>query len=83
MGLNARQRNMAPIYVSKSLYGQLQHILVVKLPPAEELDSELTNNTTYFLGGRREVVDITTVQCLVGRVPLNNDWVIIDYRPYG
>lgn len=28
--------------------------------------------------GRTEVVDITSVQCLIGRVPVGSQWAIID-----
>lgn len=99
---NARKRNTVPHYEPVAFYGQLQHILVVRLPPAPELDPEspeLLSDTIYILAaihrcettmtnsmgfpiytkmGRTEVVDITSVQCLVGRVPVSNYWVIID-----
>ncbi|KAJ6559311.1 hypothetical protein B0H10DRAFT_1845888 [Mycena sp. CBHHK59/15] len=92
----------------KTFYGQLQHIFVVKIPRAWEL--QLTEETTLILvairtcevnthndldmhyyqkDGRLEVVDMTSVQCLVGRFKTTNGkhWVIVDRsgnlaRPY-
>ncbi|KAF8344425.1 hypothetical protein F5887DRAFT_971113 [Amanita rubescens] len=96
---NARKRRKAPHYEIADFYGQLEHILVVQLPRAPELDPALQSDTTYILAaihrcevdmtnsmgfpvyskmGRKEVVDITTVQCLVGRAQTGNNWVIID-----
>jgi hypothetical protein len=101
--IHENRRNLAPEFsdTPTPFFGQLQHILVVRLPPAQELDHELRSESTYILAsihsgkieavnsmgmpvysrmGRTEVVDITCVQCLVGRVPTgqNNQWVIID-----
>ena len=49
---NAHLRRAAPDWEEKPFYGQLKHILVVKLPPAPELDLEddsLRAETTYLL----------------------------------
>lgn len=88
---------MAPHFVPKSFYGQLQHILVIRMPASPQLG--LANPETLILGsiltckithsndldmhfysehGRTEVVDITTIQCLVGRFEDRKEWVIID-----
>jgi hypothetical protein len=102
--LNERYRNRPPLYAQEptAFFGQLLHILVVRLPPACELDrrdTALQSETTYILAavhrcvvsarnsmdmpvydkmGRIEVVDITSVQCLIGRVPVGTNWAIID-----
>ena len=76
-------------------FGQLNHILVLELPPAPQLD--LTEPTTLILAliqkvnvvlkdsiysykefGVEEVVDLKTVQCVVGRVKNRGEWAIID-----
>ena len=49
---NAHLRRAAPDWEEKIFYGQLKHILVLKLPPAPELDLEddsLCAETTYLL----------------------------------
>ena len=101
--INQNRQNMPAEYLDTptAFFGQLQHIIVVQLPPAQELDPNLISPSTYILAaihtceveaqnsmgmpvyskmGRTEVVDITSVQCLIGRVPTgrNNQWVIID-----
>ena len=80
-----------------TFYGQLQHIFVVKMPPACQLgvskpeilifgailtcDIEGKNDLDmnyYKIYGRTEVVDIMTVQCLMGHVKDHGSWIIID-----
>ncbi|KAJ7029445.1 hypothetical protein C8F04DRAFT_962791 [Mycena alexandri] len=96
---NTRRARLAPRYTLETFFGQLQHIFVVKLPPAAEL--ELTEETTIFLAavteckftarnsldmhyyrleGPLQIVDIKSVQCLVGRVKTTDqkNWVVID-----
>ncbi|TEB06226.1 hypothetical protein FA13DRAFT_1654378 [Coprinellus micaceus] len=97
--LNERYPNRPPLYADEptAFFGQLLHILVVRLPPAQI--TALRSETTYILAavhrcvvsarnsmdmpiydrmGRIEVVDITSVQCLIGRVPVGTQWAIID-----
>ncbi|KAF9058462.1 hypothetical protein BDP27DRAFT_1241042, partial [Rhodocollybia butyracea] len=90
--LNTRRRRVQPVYQKQSFYGQLQHILVVTLPAAEELG--LNSQTTFVLAaihrcqvqgtshngaayyeqmGALEVVDMSAVQCLIGRIEAVND----------
>ncbi|KAJ3925902.1 MAG: hypothetical protein NXY57DRAFT_1051582 [Lentinula lateritia] len=77
--INARHRRVAPIYEKCSFYGQLKHILVVGLSAAEELG--LLSETTFILAaidisgapyyewmGTLEVVDMSVIQCLIGRI---------------
>ncbi|KAJ3931913.1 MAG: hypothetical protein NXY57DRAFT_1048699 [Lentinula lateritia] len=77
--INARHQRVAPIYEKCSFYGQLKHILVVGLSAAEELG--LLSETTFILAaidisgapyyermGTLEVVDMSVIQCLVGRI---------------
>ncbi|KAF9070517.1 hypothetical protein BDP27DRAFT_1220576, partial [Rhodocollybia butyracea] len=85
-------RRVQPVYQKQSFYGQLQHILVVTLPAAEELG--LNSQTTFVLAaihrcqvqatshsgaayyeqmGALEVVDMSAVQCLIGRIEAVND----------
>ena len=92
MDKNARSSRRAPEFVPETFYGQLQHIFVVKMPQLLGgetliLGSILTCNIEekneldmhhYKMHGRTEVVDITTVQCLVGRIKDRGSWTIID-----
>ena len=102
--LNERYPNRPPLYADEptAFFGQLLHIVVVRLPPARELsprDTSLRSETTYILAvvnrcvitarnsmdmpiydrmGRIEAVDITSIQCLIGRIPVGAQWAIID-----
>ncbi|KAJ7804467.1 hypothetical protein B0H14DRAFT_2383690, partial [Mycena olivaceomarginata] len=104
----ARSARRAPSLKPQDFFGQLQHIFVVKLPPADDLD--LTKETTLILAavteckitakndldmhyyreeGPLQIVDITTLQCVVGRVQTTDKkhWAILDHsgsaaRPY-
>ena len=104
VNINENRHTVAPEYsdTPTAFFGQLLHILVVRLPPASSLDPQdpsLLAETTYILAavkrceieaqnsmempiyrrmGRTEVVDMTCVQCLVGRVPTSAGWAIID-----
>lgn len=97
MDQNAAYRKRKPQFEIERFYGQLQNILVVKLPAARVLGLKVpttlilagirccpvvATNTLempfYTNPGRFEVVDITSVQCLVGRIQVGNLWAIID-----
>ncbi len=93
---HARCRGKTPDFKEKVFFAQLNHILVLELPPAPQLD--LTEPTTLILAliqevnvtlrdgiysykefGAEEVVDLKTVQCVVGRVKDRGEWAIIDW----
>jgi hypothetical protein len=87
-------------FETRTYFGQLLNILVVRLPANEELglkedqililalidqckaelDHDYGNLNLYSYKdmGPEEVVDVTCVQCLVGRVASGGKWVIID-----
>jgi len=92
---HARCRGKTPDFKEKVFFAQLNHILVLELPPAPQLD--LTEPITLILAliqevnvtlrdgiysykefGAEEVVDLKTVQCVVGRVKDRGEWAIID-----
>jgi hypothetical protein len=88
---------MQPTFEVRPYFGQLENILVVRLPATSQLDLN-TGSTLILAGirqcevdatnsmgmpfyskmGRFEVVDITCVQCLVGRIRNDKRWAIID-----
>ncbi|KAG2024168.1 hypothetical protein CC2G_015286 [Coprinopsis cinerea AmutBmut pab1-1] len=102
--MNEKRPNLPPQYAETptAFFGQLLHIFVVRLPPAQELDREdplLRHPSLYILAaihrcevdarnsmdmpsyknmGRTEVVDMTTVQCLIARLKVGDRWVIMD-----
>jgi len=85
----------------RTFYGQLQHIIVLRLDPSDVLglleptsvilaairnctlepndaQSDTLDIHYYTQNGRLEAVDITCVQCAVGRVKDRGRWAIID-----
>ncbi|KAH6880950.1 hypothetical protein BKA70DRAFT_1391158 [Coprinopsis sp. MPI-PUGE-AT-0042] len=83
---HANQRRRKPEYELKTCYGQLEHIFCILFILAAIRGCVLTNKTIpgldihfYANLGALEVVDITTIQALVGRVPDgSHGWAIID-----
>ncbi|KAJ6592451.1 hypothetical protein B0H19DRAFT_1204792 [Mycena capillaripes] len=80
--VNARRARLAPKFELVTFYGQLQNIFVITAK--NDLDMHY-----YQKNGPVEVVDITTIQCLVGRMKTtdNRHWVLLDRsgtlaRPY-
>ncbi|THU85150.1 hypothetical protein K435DRAFT_686143 [Dendrothele bispora CBS 962.96] len=87
---NAKNRRAEIQEEKQTFFGCLQHIFVVDLPAASELGLE--KQTTFILAGIEqfnfsyysklaplEVLDITCIQCLVGRVVAGpSQWAIID-----
>ena len=51
----------------QNFFGQLNHILLLELPSSQQLN---------FSGD--EVVDLSTLQCVVGRLQDRDKWAIID-----
>ena len=46
----------------------------------KNVKAALTDNIYYYKGsGVNEVVDLTTVQCVVGRIQDRDEWAIIDW----
>jgi hypothetical protein len=93
--IHANNRRLAPKFEVQTFSGQLENILVVRLPATPQLALD-TGSTLILAGirqcvnainsmglfyskmGRFEVVDMTCVQCLVGRVENDKRWAIID-----
>ncbi|KAF6758291.1 hypothetical protein DFP72DRAFT_807899 [Ephemerocybe angulata] len=96
---NARKARGKPELVSKTSYGQLNYVFLIKLPPAidlgimdatyialaaiSECDKPVQHSSgldihVYTKLRASEVVDIATVQALVGRVWWRNKWSIFD-----
>jgi hypothetical protein len=96
---HTRNRHRRPSYETRSYYGQLQHLVTIRLPAAAQYG--LFEPTLFALGairrcdtgkfsnalevpmyeqyGEFEVVDLSTLQCLVGRVKVNEHlWAVID-----
>ncbi|KAJ7716634.1 hypothetical protein B0H16DRAFT_1469994 [Mycena metata] len=85
-----RKRKREPEFELKTYYGQLTHIYRVHFPQKCKA-MHIEDETTYILAAIRnyihfysrygglDVIDITSVQCLIGRVKdLSDDWAIID-----
>ncbi len=97
---NARYRQRPVILEQKTFYGQLRHILVIKLGPVPSASPPQLHPSTLMLGavrrcviesdhhdldihyykrfGALEIIDISTIQCLVGRVQDRGRFAIID-----
>lgn len=97
---NARFRNRPETLEQQTFFGQLQHIVLVRLEAPDALRLDSSENIIlaairncndprkrgnldihyYSQEGRLEVVDMTCVQCLVGRFRTldNTKWAIID-----
>ncbi|KAK0221124.1 hypothetical protein EDD85DRAFT_960290 [Armillaria nabsnona] len=93
---NARRPRLAPSYYMKTFYGQLQNIIVIRIPATMDLGldepqvlllaviQQCMVDATNTLGwsfytkmGLMEVVDMTCVQCLVGRVPTSGGQMVL------
>jgi hypothetical protein len=95
----ARLKKKKPFLELKTFYGQIQHVILVKMPATQDLslsepdtlvlasirNCDVVEKRTNGLGmryykkeGYTEVVDIGTIQCLVGRIFDRNWWTIID-----
>jgi hypothetical protein len=94
----ARQRRKTPKLELKTFYGQIQHIILVRLPATQDLQlnepetvilASIKNcpikrsndlDMHYYQGedGYTEIVDITSIQCLVGRIFDRDWWTVID-----
>jgi hypothetical protein len=94
----AKQKRKKPQLELKTFYGQIQHIILIRLPATQDL--RLIKPETVILAsikncaikysndldmhfyqseeGYTELVDIATVQCLVGRVFDRGWWTVID-----
>ncbi|EGO05151.1 hypothetical protein SERLA73DRAFT_149375 [Serpula lacrymans var. lacrymans S7.3] len=60
------QRKCTPLYKKKTFFGQLHHIIVLAEP------------TIIIFAAIKPFLDITYVQCVVGRVPADSRWALID-----
>lgn len=99
MDENAHRSRLPIQFAKQTFYGQLTHILVVRvnampsaIPPSPPttlvlavihsctiLRAHPALDIHYYKNlGRTEVVDITTVQCVVGRVRDRGQWAIVD-----
>ncbi|KAH9922695.1 hypothetical protein B0H21DRAFT_712628 [Amylocystis lapponica] len=100
--INARHPRRLVVLQKRTFYGQLQHLVVLRLTPCARL--AIKEPTTIILAairscvvesshsdldihfypqgaagvGSLDVVDVTCVQCLIGRVPDGSQWAIID-----
>jgi len=92
------QRRKKPKFELKTFYGQIQHIILLKMPAAEELRLDSTETVIlasikniaikrsidldlhYYQNeeGYTELVDITAIQCLVGRIFDRGWWTVVD-----
>ncbi|PPR05927.1 hypothetical protein CVT24_006665, partial [Panaeolus cyanescens] len=78
----------------QTFYGRLKYVLVVDLPPAPALNlpasqhvmaiiaqaqMQVHDNIEFFTALHAdEIVDLSTVKCVVGRVAYNRGWAIVD-----
>lgn len=91
----AHRPRKTPDFESQNFFGQLNRILLLELPSAQQLDLDepttvivalirevkatLRNGIYYYKDfGVEEVVDLSALQCVVGRVQDRGEWAIID-----
>ena len=92
---HARRPRRTPDFELQNFFGQLNRILVLELPSAQQLNLDepttvivaiirevkatLRNGIYYYKNfGVDEVVDLSSLHCVVGRIWDRDEWAIID-----